>query len=84
MTLQKVKLWLKLGIPALIIILAGLIIYMNSKNETNIWFFGTIKDVGVLWIICITAVVSILAFKIFGTLRRTIIEFKEVRSKDKK
>jgi hypothetical protein len=79
LALKRIKVYLKLF--AIIAVGAAilLIVLKNQDNTANIWFFHDYEQVGVLWLILITAVSSIASLwimtKIFGTLR----ELRQVR-----
>ncbi len=81
MDAQKIKVWSKFIGTLVIIIAAGLVIFMNRNNKTDVWVFHNFQQVGVLWIIIISAVVALIGWKILGTLRQTIKELKQLGNK---
>jgi len=79
LVLKQAKVYFKLGATAVAALIVLLIIIMNHANRAKIWFFGTYEDINVLWLILVTAIISVLlwwgACKIFSVVR----EYKEMR-----
>lgn len=79
LALKRIKVYLKLSAIVAVIAIILLIILNNQDYKTDIWFFGLYRQVNVLWLLLVTAVISIaswwIVIKIFGTLR----ELRELR-----
>lgn len=71
----KVKAWIKLGITVAAIVIVLLIVVKNWNNTTKLWFFGE-ATVNVLWLIVVTAVVSVIGWRI---LRSVVGEYRVIR-----
>lgn len=73
LALRRTKVYAKLAAVTAVVGVILLLVLMNRKNETNVWFFGRYEDVNVLWLILVTAIVSVVTWwglrKVFGVLR---------------
>ena len=75
----ELKAWIRLIVTVGIILVAALIILMNWNKQAELWFFGDFGEVPVLWLIVITAVVSVVGWKIVSGLWRVYAELRRVR-----
>jgi len=64
-----IRAWAKL--IGTLAVLAGcvLVIVMNRNNRADLWFFHGFEQVPVLWLIVVTAAVSVVGWKILCGLR---------------
>ncbi len=82
---KKTKVWVKLIFIIVITFIFLLIIFMNRNNKTDIWLlFYTFHDVVVLWIILITAIITLIIERVLKFVFQTIKELKELRSEETK
>ena len=83
LALKRVKVYLKLIAIGLVAGVVLLVVVKNRENSADIWFFRGYEQVNVLWLILITAIVSVAGWwgirKVTGVLR----EFREVRRQRK-
>jgi membrane protein YdbS with pleckstrin-like domain len=69
-------------VTVILVLAVVLIIVMNRNNTATVWFFNDFKDISVLWLIVITAVVSVIARWIIGGVYRAWKELKEAQTQD--
>jgi len=79
LALKRIKVYLKLGTIITIAVVMFLLVVMNRNHKTDIWFFHRFQQVNVLWLILISAVVSILSWWGLRKIRGAIYEFKQLR-----
>ena len=73
------KAYLKLGAIIAIVVIALLIVFMNRNHKADIWFFGYYQQIKVLWLILVTAVVSVIGWWVVSKIIRVIREVRQVR-----
>lgn len=73
LALKRIKVYLKLTLIATVLAVILLIVLMNRNYKADIWFFKDYPQVNILWLLLVTAVISIASWwivtKIFATLR---------------
>jgi hypothetical protein len=73
LALKRFKVYVKLFAIVAVVASSLLIVLMNQDNKAKIWFFKDYEQVNVLWLILITAILSIASWwivaKIFATIR---------------
>ena len=79
MKFAEVKAWARLILIVAMIIAGMLVVVMNRNNQTDLWFFHDFEDVAVLWLIAITAVVSIIGWRIILGVRGAYVELRKAR-----
>lgn len=79
LALKRVKVYLKLFAIIAIVVVILLTVYENQDHKARLWFFWFDGEVNVLWLILVTALLSVVSWwsltKIFGTVR----ELRELR-----
>ena len=70
----------KVTMIAAAFIAAALIVFMNRNYETSFWAGKKYEDVPTLWLMLLTAVVSVLVFWLLSKVRRVWKELTEVRA----
>lgn len=83
LAMRRIKVYFKLGVVITVALLILLLVIMNKDNTADIWFFGSIEDVNVLYLILITAVASVLCWWGATKISKLIREFKAVRQAEK-
>ena len=73
---SKIMAWTKFIIFLCLILAALLVILMNHGNKARLWLFHSFGDVSVLWLIVVTAVASIVGWKIIGGVWRAYGEIR--------
>ncbi len=76
--IKKAKLYVKLVLIAVVVVIIGLVLFKNHGNEANVWFFKEYPKVNVLKLLLVTAVVSIISFWVLTTGFKLIKEWREV------
>ncbi|HOW74125.1 MAG TPA: hypothetical protein PKY77_26265 [Phycisphaerae bacterium] len=79
LALQRVKVYVKFGATAITVLLIALVVFKNLGLTANVWFFHEYKDVGVLWLILITAVCAIIGWWGVGKLYTVWRDLKELK-----
>lgn len=67
LALRRIKVYLKLALTVAIVVTVFLVIFFNRGNETDVWFFHRFDQVNVVYLMLITAVVSIVVW--WGVVR---------------
>jgi len=67
LALRRIKVYLKLALTVAIVVTVFLVIFRNRNNATNVWFFHRFDQVNVVYLMLITAVVSIVVW--WGVVR---------------
>lgn len=83
LALRRIKVYLKLTLIVAVVVIGLLVIGMNRKHETDVWFFHSFQDVNVVSLMLITAVASIVAW--WGIVRLTGLwrEIRELRRQER-
>ena len=73
LALKRLKVYLKLIAISAAIAMVLLVVLMNSKRTADVWFFHEYRDIPVLWLILVTAVLAIVGWwgvrKVIGVVR---------------
>lgn len=73
LALKQLKVYLKLITIIVAVVMALLVVLMNSGRTADVWFFHEYSDIPVLWLILVTAVLAIVGWwgicKVIGVLR---------------
>lgn len=80
MRFNEFKAWLKLIMPLGLILAVIVIAVKNSDNRTDLWVFHTFEQVPVLLLIVVTAVVSVIGWRIVRGLLQAYVELRRVRA----
>ncbi len=67
LALRRIKAYLKLALAVAVIVIGWLVVAYNRDHQTDVWFFVTYKDVNVVWLMFVTALVTLVLG--WGTLR---------------
>ena len=70
--IKKAKLYVKLVLIALVVIMAVVVLVMNYTRNADVWFFKGYENVNVLKLLLVTAVISIVSFWILTRLHRLV------------
>ena len=76
--IKKTKLYFKLVLIAVVVIMVVLVLFKNSGNQATVWFFKEFESVNVLKLLLVTAVISIISFWILSTVFKLSREWREV------
>ncbi len=76
--IKKTKLYVKLVLIALVVIMAVVVLVMNYSRKADVWFFKGYEDVNVLKLLLVTAVISIISFWILTTGFKLAKQWREV------
>ena len=76
--IKKTKLYVKLVLIALVLIMAVVVLVMNYSRQADVWFFKAYEEVNVLKLLLVTAVISIISFWILTTGFKLTREWREV------
>ncbi len=76
--IKKTKLYVKLVLIAVVVVMIGLVLFKNRGNEANVWFFKEYEKVDVLKLLLYTAIISIISFWILTTGFKLTKEWREV------
>jgi len=78
---DKVKVYFKLAVMIAAALLVVIVIWYNRRHEVDVWFFGTIEDVNVLWLMLCTAVGTVVFWRLVRLTRHVIKDVHKVRAK---
>jgi type VI protein secretion system component VasK len=76
--IKKVKLYVKLVLIALVVIMVVWVLAKNYNRQADVWFFKAYEDVNVLKLLLYTAIISIISFWILTTGFKLTREWREV------
>lgn len=76
---KKARVYAKLIVIIAASIALFTVIFMNRNNRTDIWLFGNFKDIGVLWIILITAILTLILERIIKFVLKTMAELYQLQ-----
>ena len=79
LALKRFKVYLRLGAIIVVVLIALLIIFMNRNHKADIWFFGYYPQINVIWLILVTAVVSVIGWWVVSKIIQVIREVRQVR-----
>ena len=79
LALKRIKVYLKLGAIIAIVLIALLIVFMNRNHKADIWFFGYYQQINVLWLILVTAIVSVIGWWVVSKIIGVVREVRQVR-----
>lgn len=77
---RRIAVYGKLALIGAIAVVLAVIVWMNRANRVDFWLFGRHEDVNVLYIILISAVVSVAVFWIVTRVRGVLRELQAVRA----
>ena len=79
LALRRLKVYLKLIAIIVAVAMALLVVFANRKRTADVWFFHAYRDIPVLWLILVTAVLAIVGWwgvrKVVGVVR----DFRNLR-----
>ena len=76
--IKKTKLYVKLVLIALVVIMAVVVLVMNYSRKADVWFFKGHENVNVLKLLLVTAIISIISFWILTTGFKLVRQWREV------
>ncbi len=76
--IKKAKLYVKLVLIAVVVVMVALVLFGNRKNSADVWFFKGYEDVNVLKLLLVTAIISIISFWILTTGFKLTRQWREV------
>ena len=76
--IKKAKLYVKLVLIAVVVVMAVVVSVMNYNRKANVWFFKGHEEVNVLKLLLVTAVISIISFWILTTGFKLARQWREV------
>ena len=79
LALKQIKVYLRLAAIIAIVLIALLIVFMNRNHKADIWFFGYYQQIDVLWLILVTAIVSVIGWWIVSKVIGVVREVRQVR-----
>jgi len=77
--LRRIRVYGKLGGMILLALAILLVVFMNRNNTARVWFFGMGGEVSTLWLIVVTALVSVATFWIGTKVVRTVRQLRALR-----
>jgi len=82
MSFRTVWAWTRMIVTAILVLAVVLLILMNRNYTTPIWFFHKFEQVSVLWLIVITAIISVISRWVIVGVYSAWKELKEAWAKD--
>lgn len=82
LALRRVKVYAKIGATVITALLVALVVFKNVGRTANVWFFHEYNDLGVLWLILVTAGCAIVGWWGVGkvyTVWRELGELKQAQ-----
>ena len=79
LALRRIKVYVKIGATVITALLIALVVFKNLDRKADVWFFHEYKDLGVLWLILITAVCSIIGWWGIGKVYTIWREYRELK-----
>jgi glycopeptide antibiotics resistance protein len=78
LALQRIKVYFKLAVMAIVVIACTLVIYENRNNTVTVWCYREFKDINVLWLILCTSVGSVTAWIVLRATRNVFRDISEL------
>ena len=76
--IRKTKLYVKLVLVAVVVLMVLVVLIKNQGRHADVWFFTEYKEVSVLKLLLVTAVVSIISFWIMSTIFKLWRDWREL------
>lgn len=80
---KRFKVYLRIGLVALIVLLAAIVLFKNRDHTVKLWFFGLIdpeKPTNVVWVMLWTVFITRTAWWVFSFSRGMIRDMREIRN----
>lgn len=81
---RTIAVYVKLALIAAVGIVLLLVVLMNRDNRVDFWFFQKHEQVNVLYIILITAIVTVFVYWIVARIRGIFRQWRAVRDEKQK
>lgn len=78
--LKRMGVYAKVGVVVIVLAAIVVLVWQNRRYTTNFWPGAAEADVPTLWLILLTAILSILVFWILSRMRRVFSELSEIRA----
>ena len=82
---KRVKVYVRVLIIAVLVVVIGLILFQNRQNSVRFWFFGLTdesRQMNVVWLLVWTASSTLLVARIFWYLRGVWRDLRELKQVD--
>lgn len=60
--LEQLKLYTRVGLMILAVVLVATVLFFNRQHDTDVWFFHQFQQVNVVWVMVVTSVGSVVSF----------------------
>lgn len=77
---KRVRVYAKLALAAALIVWLLLVVLLNRGNKTDVWFVWQFHQVPTLWLMVVTALISIVSFWLVLRLRGVLREYRQMQS----
>jgi len=78
--LKRLVVYAKVGFVVIVLAAIVVLVFKNRDYQTRFWPGAAEADVPTLWLILVTAILSILVFWILSKMRRVFTELSEIRA----
>ena len=78
--LKRMVVYAKVGFVIIVLAAVVVLVFKNWGYKTKFWPGAADADVPTLWLILVTAILSILVFWILSKMRRVVAELSEIRA----
>ncbi|NLE30605.1 MAG: hypothetical protein GX629_13145 [Phycisphaerae bacterium] len=83
MSIRTFWAWLRMIVTLIVLFAIILVIWMNWNKKADVWLFHHFQQIPVLWLIVITAIVSLITKWVVGGVHHAYRQLKSSQSKDK-
>lgn len=82
MSIRTFYAWLRLVITLVVLFTVVLVIFMNWDKKADVWLFHHFQQIPVLWLIVVTAIISVVAKWVVGGVYHAYRHLKTAQAQD--
>jgi uncharacterized membrane protein YidH (DUF202 family) len=82
MSIRTFYAWLRLVITLIVLFAVVLVVFMNWNKKADVWLFHHFQQIPVLWLIVVTAIVSVAAKWVAGGVYHAYRHLKSAQAQD--
>ena len=80
---RRIGVYARLTVMGLVAVMIAVIFIKNRKHDTDVWFFRQFEQVNVVWVMLVSAGVSVVSYWILGQVRGVVRDVRRFRVEDR-